>query len=93
MCVAKNIAIWLRLVYFCCTHLQVEFAVHNVYFWPSVGEDMLQRQSAKKLHAPSEGSLKRVLADSGYSEETAYKIWKWYNPKTDLGPLKEANQL
>jgi hypothetical protein len=41
---------------------------------------MQQRQNGKKQDAPSEGSLKRVLANSGYSEEIADKIWKWYNP-------------
>ncbi len=42
---------------------------------------MQQRQNDKKQDAPSEGSLKRVLANSGYSEDIADKIWKWYNPQ------------
>ena len=37
-------------------------------------------QNGKKQDAPSEGSLKRVLANSGFSEDIADKIWKWYNP-------------
>jgi hypothetical protein len=41
---------------------------------------MLQRKNGKKREAPSERSLKRVLANSGYSEDIADKIWKWYNP-------------
>jgi hypothetical protein len=41
---------------------------------------MQQRQNGKKQDAPSERSLKCVLANSGYSENTADKIWKWYNP-------------
>ena len=35
---------------------------------------------AKKQDASSEGSVKRVLANSGYSKNIADKIWKWYNP-------------
>jgi hypothetical protein len=41
---------------------------------------MQPRQNGKKQNAPSERSLKRVLASSGYSEDVADKIWKWYNP-------------
>jgi len=41
---------------------------------------MLQRQNDKKQRAPSERSLKRVLANSGFSEPIADKIWNWYNP-------------
>jgi len=41
---------------------------------------MQQRQNGKKQNAPSERWLKRVLANSGYSEDIADKIWKWYNP-------------
>jgi hypothetical protein len=37
-------------------------------------------QNGKKQDAPSEQSLKRVLANSGFSEDIADKIWKWYNP-------------
>ena len=40
----------------------------------------MRRKNCKKQNAPSERSLKRVLANSGYSEDTADKIWKWYNP-------------
>ena len=40
----------------------------------------MQRKNGKKQNAPSERSLKRVLANSGYSEDIADKIWKWYNP-------------
>jgi hypothetical protein len=35
---------------------------------------------AKKKYTPSERSLKKTLANSGYSEGTADKVWKWYNP-------------
>ena len=41
---------------------------------------MLQRKNGKKQDALSERSLKRVLSNSGYSEDIADKIWKWYNP-------------
>jgi len=42
--------------------------------------DMQRRKNGKKQDVPSEGSLKRVLANSRYSEDIADKIWKWYNP-------------
>ena len=45
---------------------------------------MQPRQNGKKQNAISERSLKRVLADSGYSEDVADKIWKWYNPQTKV---------
>jgi len=38
------------------------------------------RENEKKQNAHLELSLKRGLATSGYSEEIADKIWKWYNP-------------
>ena len=41
---------------------------------------MQQQQNGKKKHTPSEQSLKKTLANSGYSESIADKIWKWYNP-------------
>ena len=40
----------------------------------------MQRKNGKKQKTPSEHSLKRVLANSGYPEDIADKIWKWYNP-------------
>ena len=40
----------------------------------------MQRKQAKKQKTPSEHLLKRVLANSGYPEDIADKIWKWYNP-------------
>ena len=52
---------------------------------------MQRRQNGKKQKAPSERSLKRVLANSGYSEDTADKIWKWYNPP-DLNGKKTKKQ-
>ena len=36
-----------------------------------------------KHKAPSERVLKRVLANSGYSENAMDKIWKWYNPSRE----------
>ena len=48
-------------------------------FSPNFGNAM-RRKNGKKQNAPSERSLKRVLANSGYSEDLADKIWKWYNP-------------
>jgi hypothetical protein len=41
---------------------------------------MQQRQNGKKQKAPSERSFTKGLASSGYSENVADKIWKWYNP-------------
>ena len=53
---------------------------------------MQRRQNDKKQNAPSEpSSLKKVLADSGYSNEIANKIWKWYNPP-DLNGSKLKKQ-
>ena len=40
---------------------------------------MSRRQKEKKQNAPSERSFKRILADFGYSETVADKIWKVYN--------------
>ena len=39
-----------------------------------------QRENGKKLYTPTEQSLKKVLANSGYSADIADKIWKCYNP-------------
>ena len=52
---------------------------------------MLRWKNGKKQHAPSERSLKRVLANSGYSEDLADKIWKWYNPPDFKGQQAEKN--
>ena len=41
---------------------------------------MRQPQNDKKKYTPSERSLKKTLDNSGYSNEIADKIWKWYNP-------------
>jgi hypothetical protein len=38
-----------------------------------------QRENSKKQNAPSVQSLKKTLANSGYSENIADKIWKYYN--------------
>jgi hypothetical protein len=37
---------------------------------------MKQGQKSKK----EEGTLKKMLVNSGYSENVTDKIWKWYNP-------------
>jgi hypothetical protein len=50
---------------------------------------MQPRQNGKNQHTPSERSLKRELADSGFSENVADKIWKWYNPPDDLNKFKK----
>ena len=50
---------------------------------------MLQRKKGKKQDAPSERTLKRVLTNSGYSEDAADKIWKWYNPPDLKGQQAE----
>jgi len=51
---------------------------------------MLQRQNGKKQNAPSERSLKKGLANSGYFEDITDKIWKWYNPpELNGGKLKK----
>jgi hypothetical protein len=52
---------------------------------------MQPRQNSKKQNLPPERSLKRVLADSGYSDDVADKIWKWYNP-TELKSNKVEKQ-
>jgi hypothetical protein len=54
---------------------------------------MLQRQNGKKQKAPSERSLKKVLANSGYSEDIADKIWKWYNPSELNGSKLQKQEL
>jgi hypothetical protein len=41
---------------------------------------MLPPRNDKKQIALPEPSLKKVLANSGYSKDIADKIWKWYNP-------------
>jgi hypothetical protein len=41
---------------------------------------MQRRQNGKKQNAPSDNSLKKVLANSGYPKDLTNKIWKWYNP-------------
>jgi len=40
---------------------------------------MQQRQNGKQQYTPLEQSLKKTLANSGYSENVADKIWKYYN--------------
>jgi hypothetical protein len=40
---------------------------------------MSQRQNSKKQYASSESVFKKVLANSGYSETIADKIWKVYD--------------
>jgi hypothetical protein len=41
---------------------------------------MPQENGLKKQRDPSELILKNDLNNSGYSENVADKIWKWYNP-------------
>lgn len=38
---------------------------------------MPQQQSIKR-RAPSQRIFKKRLADSGYSEDAANKVWNWY---------------
>ena len=52
---------------------------------------MQKRQNGKKQNAPSERLIKRVLANSGYSEDIADKIWKWYNPPELNGTSQKSN--
>jgi hypothetical protein len=40
---------------------------------------MQQRQNGKQQYTPSEQSLKKTLAKSGYTETIADKIWKYYD--------------
>jgi hypothetical protein len=40
---------------------------------------MPQELTEKKQHSPSERSFKKYLTNSGYSEATIDKIWKYYN--------------
>jgi len=40
---------------------------------------MSQRQNGKKQNTTLERSFKRVLANSGYSDALAEKIWEVYN--------------
>ncbi|MGD0644973.1 MAG: hypothetical protein ABSA75_08725 [Candidatus Bathyarchaeia archaeon] len=48
------------------------------------------RENGKKRKAPLEQSLKKVLANSGISEDAADKIWKWYNtPELNGSKLKK----
>jgi hypothetical protein len=48
------------------------------------------KKKEKNHEVPSEGTLKKVLANSGYTEDTADKIWKWYNPP-ELNGSKPKN--
>ena len=48
-------------------------------------KSLLQQQKGKKKYAPSERSLRKTLANSGYSRDIADKIWKWYNPPESSG--------
>jgi hypothetical protein len=50
---------------------------------------MSQRQNCKRQRASPETSFKTALANSGYSEKTAEKIWKCYNLETET--LKNSN--
>jgi hypothetical protein len=52
---------------------------------------MQHRQNGKKQNAPSESSLKKSLASSGYSDDVADKIWKWYNPPELNGTSQKSN--
>ncbi|HKM59664.1 MAG TPA: hypothetical protein VJY36_02205 [Candidatus Bathyarchaeia archaeon] len=42
---------------------------------------MQPQQSNKKPKQPSQRSFKTSLAKSGYSEDAADKIWKWYSTR------------
>jgi hypothetical protein len=50
---------------------------------------MFHRQNGKKQCSPSERSLKRGLANSGYSKDIADKIWKCYNLQELEGKKKK----
>ena len=67
--------------------------VHNVYY--QLNEEKLYVATAEwqKQNAASELSLKSVLASSGYSENVANKIWKWYNPPELNEPKKQQHHL
>jgi len=55
---------------------------------------MQKLQNGKKQKASLKDSLKRVLADYGYSEDIADKIWKWYNPpELHASSLKNNNSI
>jgi hypothetical protein len=44
---------------------------------------MQRQRDNKKPKAPSQLSFKRRLANSGYSEDAADKIWKWYSARME----------
>ena len=41
---------------------------------------MQQKQNGKNEEAPEDCTLKKDLANSGFSEDVTEKIWKWYHP-------------
>lgn len=67
-------------MYLCYTYLLIGTAVNNVYYQPDEENNMSHPQNGKRPYTPSEQSLKKTLANSGYSKVIADKIWKWYNP-------------
>jgi hypothetical protein len=66
-------------VYLCCTYLHSDLFFITFITVLSAKCDMQQEEKHKK-RTPSERSLKKALCYSGYSENAAGKIWKWYNP-------------
>jgi hypothetical protein len=48
---------------------------------------MSQRKNGKRQNTPLERSFKNALANSGYSETVADKIWDYYNLQ-ELQPNK-----
>jgi hypothetical protein len=52
---------------------------------------MQQRQTSKKHNTPSERSFTKGLAHSGYSENVADTIWKWYHPPEISNPKSNSS--
>ena len=50
---------------------------------------MSQRQNGKKQNTTLERSFKRVLANSGYSDALAEKIWEVYNLQEPNGHMSK----
>lgn len=53
---------------------------NNVYNLLEEETNVSDPSNNKEEELPSECSLKRKLANSGYSKTIANKVWKWYNP-------------
>lgn len=54
---------------------------------------MQQQQVSKKQRAPTQRTFKRRLAESGYSEDAADKIWKWYSVRIQGQRKSSKKQL